>query len=99
MTHELQPPTKKKRPLSGPLLLPSGARLLLHSEDGVFRLLRNAELHHALGWNLDLLARGRLAAHPSLSVDEHQFTDARDREAVLRFLVRERREVIAELRL
>src|SRR4029434_4797129 len=78
------PRAQKKRPLAGPLLLPSeNSSLLLDPEDGVFRLLRNAELHDALRGNLDLLARGRVATHAGLPVDEHELADTRDREAVL----------------
>ena len=77
---------------------PSPSPLLLHAEDRVLRLLRDAELHDALGGNLDLFAGGRIAAHARLAVDQDELTDTRDREAVLRFLVGERRQVIEELR-
>src|ERR1043166_4788958 len=55
---------------------------LLPAEDRVLRSLRDAELHHALGRNLDLLARRRIAADPRLAIHEHELAQAGNRERV-----------------
>src|SRR5215472_18932900 len=66
----------------------------LLSKHGVLQRLRHPELHHALGRDLDRLARLRVAAHPRLAVCEHQPAEIRQHEDVLGFLCRERRELI-----
>src|ERR1051326_2360349 len=64
-------------------------RLLLadEAEDRVLRGFRDAELHDLLGRDLDRLARRRVAADARLAVHEHEFAEAGDGEALLRFLV------------
>src|SRR4029434_10507026 len=80
---------KKAAPPGTASFEPKREDLLLDSEDRVLRLLRDAKLDHPLRGNLDLFARGRVATHARLPIDEHELSDARDREAVLRFLVGE----------
>lgn len=61
----------------------TGYRLFLGTQDGVFRRFGHAELDHALGGDLDLFTGRRIAAHAGLAVDQHQFSEARNGEAVL----------------
>ena len=77
---------------------PNPPGLLLGAEDRVLGGLGDAELHDALGGDLDRLAGGRVAAHARLAVHEHELAEARQREGVLRLLVGERRELLEELR-
>src|SRR5262245_62051390 len=60
----------------------------------VLQRLREAELHDALGRDLDRLARLRIAAHPGLAIGEHETTEIRDHEDVLRLLGRQGRELV-----
>src|SRR5437667_3194141 len=75
----------------------AGRRDLLLPKHGVLHALREPELAHALGRDLDRLARLRIAAHPRLAVRQHQFPEARKDETVLRFLARERQSLVEEL--
>jgi hypothetical protein len=68
-------------------------RKLLRAEDGVLRGLGDAELHDALGLDLDGLAGFRVAADAGGAVLEDELADARQREGVLRVLVSERGDV------
>jgi len=61
-------------------------------------LLRNAELDDALGGDLDLFARGRVAANACLAVHEDELTDAGITRSCSSLLVGESRQVIEELR-
>src|SRR5215471_12422300 len=70
--------------VSGPYEIWNGALLL--AKHGVLQRLRQAELHHALGRDLDRLARLGIATHPRLAVGEHEAAEIRDDEDVLRFL-------------
>ena len=69
---------------------------LLGAQDRVLRSLRDAELHHALGFDLDLFAGLRIAAHASGAVLQDELADARQREGVLRVLVSEGRDLIKD---
>src|SRR5262252_5675871 len=73
------------------------SQLLLLSKHRVLQALGQAELHHALGGNLDRLARLRIAAHAGLAVGEHQAPEVRLHEDVLGFLDGERLELLEEL--
>src|SRR5437764_5852821 len=75
----------------------AGRRDLLLAKHRVLHALGEAELAHALGRDLDRLARLRIAAHPRLAVRQHQFPEARKDETVLRFLARERQSLVEEL--
>src|SRR5687767_1842548 len=66
------------------------ALLLLVAENSVLQALREAELAHALGRDLDRFAGLRIAAHPSLAVREHQLAETGKHETVLGFLRGER---------
>lgn len=48
-----------------------------HLENGVLGSLGNAEFNHGLGWNLDLGARQRIAAHTSGAMLLDQLAQAR----------------------
>ena len=56
-------------------------------EDGVLRLLGDAELQHALRGDLDGLAGRGVAALTGLAVHDDELADTREREAVACFLV------------
>src|ERR1051326_3473122 len=58
-------------------------------ENRFFGGFGDAELHDPLGGNLNLFARGWIATDARGAVDEHQLAEARQREHVLRFLVRQ----------
>src|SRR5437867_4242249 len=80
---------KKEKALGateGPLA--SGTKLP-RAKDRVLAGFGHAELHDALGRNLDLLARGGIAADARLTVDQHVFAESGQGEAVLGVLVRE----------
>jgi hypothetical protein len=66
---------------------------LLAAEDRVLRGFGDAELHDALGLDLDGLAGLRVAAHAGGAVLEDELADAGQREGVFRVLVSERGEV------
>ena len=72
--------------LPSPLLIKS-IRLLLNAQNGVLGRLGHAELDHALGRNLDLLASRRVAADAGLPVHEDDFAQARKGERILGVLV------------
>src|SRR5438445_11214189 len=78
----------------------SAARWLFGAlgQNGVLRLLGDAELQNALRRDLDLLSCRRVAADARLAIDDHELANAWEREAVPRFLVRERRELIEHQR-
>src|SRR6185369_8995455 len=61
--------------------------VLLGAEDGVLGGFGDAELHHALGRNLDRCAGGRVAANAGGAVHQDQLAQARQRESVLGLLV------------
>src|ERR1039458_7686570 len=65
---------------------------LLGAQDCVLGGLGDAEFHHALGGNVNLRASSRIAADARFPVYQHQFAQARNREAVLRVLVCERHD-------
>src|SRR5262249_37026996 len=71
-------------------------RLLL-AEDGVFGSLGHAELHHALGWDLDRFAGLRIAAHASLAICQDKFSDAWHDEDILRFPIGQSGKVVQSL--
>src|SRR5439155_12480315 len=77
---------------------PSANRTRPLVEGGLFHGLRDAELEHALGRDLDRLSGLRIAAHASLAVHDHQLADAWEHEALLRFLGRQRGELFEDLR-
>ena len=60
---------------------------LLRAEDRVFGGFGHAELHHALGGDLDGLAGGGVAAHASLAIDQNQLAQPGQRKAVLGVLI------------
>ena len=72
-------------------------KLFLNAEDRVLSRLGDAEFHDAFGFNLDLFASGRIAAHTSGAIDQHQFAEARDGERVFGVLVSERCELFENL--
>ena len=58
--------------------VPVGKELsLLGAEDGVLGGLGDAELHDALGRDLDLFAGGRVAADAGLAVHQDELAEAR----------------------
>ena len=59
----------------------------LGAEDRVLGGLGHAELHDLLGGDLDLGARGRIAADAGLAVHQNQLANAREGEGVLGVLV------------
>src|SRR5262245_21089335 len=61
-----------------------GLRLPL-AEDGVLGCLRNAELDHALGRNLDGFSSLRIAAHARLPVCQDQLANTWNHKGILRF--------------
>src|SRR5436190_24075260 len=62
---------------------------LLGAEDRVLAGFRDTELHDLLGRDVDLFAGGRITSDTRLAVHEHQLAETRQRETVLRILVRE----------
>src|SRR5262245_1755813 len=72
------------------------ARSLLERE--LLHRLRDAELQHGLGRNLDRLAGLRVAAHTSLALHHHQLADAREHETIARLLGSQRRELFEDHR-
>src|SRR5947207_13169186 len=87
------------RPVSGEDAWRSGAgrRDLLLAKHRVLHALGEPELAHALGRDLDRLARLRIAAHPRLAVRQHQFPEARKDETVLCFLAGQRQSLVEDL--
>jgi hypothetical protein len=73
-----------------------GSRKLLGAEDRVLRGLRDAELHDALGFDLDRFASGGIAAHACLAVDQHELAETGQRESILGVLVRELRDELQD---
>src|SRR5215467_14788747 len=71
-------------------------RLLL-AEDGVFGSLGHAELHDALGWDLDRFAGLRITAHASLAICQDKFSDAGHHEDILRFPIGQSGKVVQSL--
>ena len=69
---------------------------LLGAEDGVFRGFGDAELHDALGLDLDLFAGLRIAADAGGAVFQDELADARQCERILRMLVREGGDLIED---
>ena len=69
---------------------------LLPAEDRVLRGLRDAELHHALGRNLNRRAGSRVAAEPGFAIHEHDLAEAGNRKGILCFLVRQLDQLIDE---
>src|SRR5262249_12437181 len=70
---------------------------LLGAEDGVLRGFGDAEFHDALGRDLDLFAGGGIAADAGLAIDEHEFAEARQGEAVLGVLVGKLGDLLEDL--
>src|SRR2546427_5802759 len=60
---------------------------LLGPKDGVFSSFRDAKFHDALGRNIDLFAGCRIAADAGGAIDQHQFSQPRESESILRVLV------------
>src|SRR5215831_13186014 len=60
--------------------------------------LRDAELEHGLGRNLDGLAGLRIAAHTRLALHDHELADAGEHEAVARLLRSEGGELFEDRR-
>src|SRR5438552_1173082 len=87
------------RPVSGEDASRSGAgrRDLLLAKHRVLHALGETELAHALGRDLDRLARLRIAAHPRLAVGQHQFPEAWKDETVLCFLAGQRQSLVEDL--
>jgi len=59
-------------------------KLLLPAQNRVLGGFGDPELHDLLGSDLDAGAGCRITTHPRLPLDQHQFAQARYREAVLR---------------
>src|SRR2546423_14652574 len=76
------------RPVSGEDASRSGAgrRDLLLAKHRVLHALGETELAHALGRDLDRLARLRIAAHPRFAVRQHPVPEAWKDETGLCFL-------------
>ena len=72
--------------------------ILLRAEDRVLGGFGNAELHDALGLDLNGFAGGGVATHARLAIDQHQFAETRQGEGVLGVLVRELRNEFENLR-
>src|SRR5207245_10266064 len=87
------------RPVSGEDASRSGAgrRDLLLAKHRVLHALGETELAHALGRDLDRLARLRIAAHPRLAVRQHQFPEAWTDDTVLCFLAGQRQSLVEDL--
>src|SRR5437879_13531572 len=85
------------RPVSGEDAWRSGAgrRDLLLAKHRVLHALGETELAHALGRDLDRLARLRIAAHPRLAVRQHQSPGAWKDETLLCFLAAPRQTLVA----
>jgi len=60
---------------------------LLGAEDGVLGGLGDAELHHALCRNLNLLPGGRIATDAGRSIHQDELAEPRQGEGVLGLLV------------
>src|SRR2546425_5067257 len=77
---------------------PARLPVLLLAKHRVLQALREAELAHALGRDLDGLAGLRIPAHPRLAVREHQLPEARQEEhtALLRFLGSEHERLVED---
>src|SRR2546423_5200791 len=86
------------RPVSGEDAWRSGAgrRDLLLAKHRVLHTLGETELAHALGRDLDRLARLRIAAHPRLAVRQHQFPQARKDATVPCFLSGQSQRLVAD---
>ena len=67
---------------------------LLGAEDGVLGGLGHAELHDALGRNLNLLAGHRVAAQAGLAVHQHELAKTGQGEGVLGVFVRQFSDVL-----
>ena len=72
-------------------------RDLLGAEDRVLGRFGHAELHDALGLDLDGFARGRVATDSRLAVHQHQLAETGQREGVLGVFVGEFRDEFENL--
>ena len=70
--------------------------VLLRAEDGVLGRFGDAELHDALGLDLDGFPGLRVAAHAGGAVLEDEFADAGQREGVFSVLVSERGQMVED---
>src|SRR5499427_4739673 len=77
---------------------PARLPVLLLAKHRVLQALREAELAHALGRDLDRLAGLGIPADPRLAVGEDQLAEARqdERAALLRFPGRERERLVED---
>ena len=91
---------ERRCPLSLPArrLLTTNPGLLLYSQNRVLCGLRNTKFNNGLGWNLDLLLRFWIKAHPRLPLLLHQLAKTgQDKFAILfRLFVGERAKRIEE---
>ncbi len=71
--------------------------ILLRAEDGVFGGFGDAELHDALGLDLDRFAGGRITTDTGFAIDEHEFAEARNRESIFGVFVSQVRNVFEDL--
>src|SRR6478609_2870068 len=78
---------KRDVPRNGASLFKTTGLLFLGAQDRVLGRLGNAEFDNAFGRNLNLLARGRVTAHPRFPVHEDQLAQPGKGEGVLRVLV------------
>src|SRR5215510_14702258 len=97
-----QAPTKLKssrasRPGSSRGRKARPSQVLLLSKHRVLQTLGQAELHHALGRDLDRLARLRVASHAGFAIGEPQTPEVRQHEDVLGFLDGESFELLEEV--
>lgn len=67
-----------------------GLLTVLLCEDCILCGFGDTELHDGFGRDLNLFARGGIAAHTGCPVNHHEFANARNRELVPCFFVCER---------
>ena len=99
------PPAENTRPSTEPGKLneaiptqvPDAGSLLL-AEDGVFRCFGDAELDHALRWDLNFRAGLRIPSHAGFAIHQHQLAEARYRKGVFGLLIRQGGKVFKKLR-
>src|ERR1051325_823284 len=93
--HFMEDPARDSRDALARVKLRS---LFLGAQDRILRRFRDAEFNDPLRRNLDLFTCGRIASNPSLAIYQHQFTDPRKREGVLRVLVGKFHDDVHDLR-
>lgn len=98
------PPAENTRPSTEPGKLneaiptqvPDAGSLLL-AEDGVFRCFGDAELDHALRWDLNFRAGLRIPSHAGFAIGEDEFANSGNRKYIFGLLICEGGKIFEHL--